>query len=183
MKFKRLAGKLALLGILINLFLVSIAIDGNFSEKSKKETAQTQNDKKVVGFAFRWESDNGDYTFSIKNELENPIMDIEIRLIFYDYLDNVIDFQTMKPSVTIPQGFAKRFRGKVDSSTQKIVQKVETPKPPKWATDPIWKELRTMPPNDRKNQVIKLASQGYWHWKPEKKGRAEIKVFKYKIKK
>lgn len=94
--------------------------------------------KGISGEAFTWEGITlGDFTFSLRNYLREPVRDIAVLIIFYDEKGNPIDTfrKTYCPSAylffdetaksIIPGGLAKRVKGRVDPSVRRLSNKVE----------------------------------------------------------
>jgi len=70
-----------------------------------------------------WDSEffiGGDFSYTIKNRLREPVKDIVGLLIFYDLKGNPVDFQVISYSNTIPGGFGKRVEGRVDESVKRL---------------------------------------------------------------
>jgi S1-C subfamily serine protease len=74
----------------------------------------------VIGGQFAWEFINGAYTFSLRNQLREPVKDVYCLVIFYDRADNPVDIDVVRYGGVIPAGLAKRLESKVDDSVQKL---------------------------------------------------------------
>jgi S1-C subfamily serine protease len=77
----------------------------------------------VIGAQLAWEytaSQSGDYTFSLRNQLRQPVKEIYCLIVFYDSRGEPMDFDIVQYRGVIPAGLAKRVRGKVDGSVQKM---------------------------------------------------------------
>jgi len=62
----------------------------------------------------------GDYSYTIKNKLREPVKGIVGILIFYDLKGNPIDFQMISYENIVPGGFGKRVNGRVDESVKRL---------------------------------------------------------------
>lgn len=70
-----------------------------------------------------WDSEffiGGDFSYTIKNKLREPVKNIVGLLIFYDLSGNTVDFQMITYKDIVPGGFGKRVRGKVDESVKRL---------------------------------------------------------------
>lgn len=78
----------------------------------------------VVGEAFVWDdnkTDNGGYTFTLRNNLREDISKIECLVTFYDYKNGTpVDCQVVKYNEIIPAGLAKRISSLVADSTHTL---------------------------------------------------------------
>jgi len=63
---------------------------------------------------------DGDFTLSLKNNLDTAIRDAIVLVIFYDKSEEVIDFTFVKYKGMIPAGMGKRVNGEVDPSTKQL---------------------------------------------------------------
>ena len=63
---------------------------------------------------------DGAYSFSLKNQLREPVQNVHVLVIFYDSQNSPIDTNLVKYTGMIPPGLAKRLSGKTDGSVQKI---------------------------------------------------------------
>jgi hypothetical protein len=63
---------------------------------------------------------NGDFTVSVKNNLETAICGVGILVLFHNKSDEVVDFTIITYTDTIPPGLAKRSKGKVDPSIKRF---------------------------------------------------------------
>ena len=92
----------------------------------------------VTAAQFAWDAvyGNGCYTFSLRNQLREPVTNVHCLVIFYDQSNNPIDVSdifygksqfvfTLDKGDTIPAGLARRLRRCVDRSVQKLSSKVE----------------------------------------------------------
>ncbi|MFB3081898.1 MAG: hypothetical protein ACE1Z4_00340, partial [Gammaproteobacteria bacterium] len=62
----------------------------------------------------------GDFSYTIKNRLREPVKDIVGLIIFYDLKGNSVDFQMISYSNTIPGGLGKRVEGRVAASVKRL---------------------------------------------------------------
>jgi S1-C subfamily serine protease len=67
----------------------------------------------------------GEYSFSLVNKLREPVQKIYCLVVFYDLQGNPIDVATTSYGGIIAGGLAKRIKGRVDGS----VEKLNTPAP------------------------------------------------------
>lgn len=85
----------------------------------------------VIGSQFIWDNFifrgvgyvgyyHGKYTFSLRNQLREPVRNVYCLVVFYDINNNPLDVDVIKYSSLIPAGLAKRVSGKVDGSVQKL---------------------------------------------------------------
>ena len=92
----------------------------------------------VTAGQFAWDSlAGGCYTFSLRNQLREPVTNVRCLVIFYDQSNNPVDVSDifygeskfgniiMGKGDIIPAGLAKRVRRCVDGSVQKLSSKVE----------------------------------------------------------
>jgi len=95
-----------------------------------------QNLEGVLATHFVWEA-FGDYTYSLRNELREPVKDVHYFVVFYDKEGNPVDSRELIYPGPIAPGAAKRVdRGKVrrvdgaesasvDTSTRRLIEKVD----------------------------------------------------------
>lgn len=69
--------------------------------------------------------DTGDYSFSLRNQLHNPVKDIYCLVVFYDRTNNPVDVDFVEYRGVIPAGLAKRVESKVHGDVQKITSKTK----------------------------------------------------------
>lgn len=76
----------------------------------------------VIGGQLTWKyySDFGNYSFSMRNQLRENVSDVYCLVIFYDAKGNPIDVDVVRYYGTIRAGLAKRVTSKVDGSVQKL---------------------------------------------------------------
>lgn len=76
----------------------------------------------VEGTRFIWDGPGqfGGYSFSLKNNLHDPIKDVYCLVIFYDLKDTPIDVDEIRFAGVIPGGLAKRLTGRVTESVEKL---------------------------------------------------------------
>jgi len=79
----------------------------------------------VVGENFLWDHDffggyPGEYSFSLRNKLRNPVRSVHCLVIFYDRSGAPVDADVLHYRETIPPGLARRVPGEVHLSTQKL---------------------------------------------------------------
>lgn len=87
----------------------------------------------VTAAQFTWYSIyGGQYSFSLRNQLREPVTNVRCLVIFYDQSDNPIDVDVIfygeskfSKGNIIPAGLAKRITSRVDGSVQKLSSKVE----------------------------------------------------------
>ena len=81
----------------------------------------------VIGEHFAWTYQSGafgDYSFSFRNQLLEPVHDIYCLAIFYDHSGQPLDFDFVTYQDFIPPKLAKRVTSKVEGSVQRISNKV-----------------------------------------------------------
>lgn len=77
----------------------------------------------VVGGQLTWtykHSQSGQYSFSIRNQLQDKVKNVYFIVVFYDSSDNPIDIDFVQYYGEIPAGLAKRIDSRVDSSVQAL---------------------------------------------------------------
>jgi hypothetical protein len=82
----------------------------------------------VIGTSFLWDYKEwgtpdtwvGGFTFSLKNNLREPVKDVYALVIFLDKQEQPLDFSIVRYSQTIPPNLARRVKGKVDGSVQRM---------------------------------------------------------------
>lgn len=84
----------------------------------------------VVGRQFIWDSyisygivfpaSHGNFTFSLRNQLREPVKDVYALVVFYDRYNAPLDVAVVNYPGIIPPGLAKRVNGRVDGSVQKL---------------------------------------------------------------
>ena len=79
----------------------------------------------VVGASLTYDSNGGDYSFSLVNKLREPVRDVYCLIVFYDKQGTPLDAQVIRYSDVIPGGLAKRITGRVDPSVQHLNKEVE----------------------------------------------------------
>ncbi len=80
----------------------------------------------VIGAQLSWEYlvlQSGDYTFSLRNQLRQPVKDVYCLIVFYDRSGDPVDFDIVRYQGIIPAGLAKRVKSKVDGSVQSLTTK------------------------------------------------------------
>ena len=83
----------------------------------------------VSGTAFLWDHEEwgtpnsmqGAYTFSLKNNLREPVRDVYCLVVFYDSQGNPLDISVVNYGQIIPAGLARRVSGKADGSVQRMI--------------------------------------------------------------
>ena len=77
-------------------------------------------------------SQMGDYSFSLINKLRHPVRNVYCLVVFYDKQGTPLDVQVVHYSGIIPAGLAKRIKGKVDKSVERLNadRKALPPHPP-----------------------------------------------------
>jgi S1-C subfamily serine protease len=76
---------------------------------------------------FAWASQffqDGEFTFSLRNRLREPVQDIYCLVIFYDKQNQPLDVAVTQCRGIIPAGLAKRVRSEVDPSTKRLTTPV-----------------------------------------------------------
>jgi len=77
----------------------------------------------VIGENFTYDSTSlltGEYSFSLVNRLREPVRDIYCLIVFYDLEGKPIDVAMQRYNAFIPGGLAKRIKGRVDESVEKL---------------------------------------------------------------
>lgn len=77
----------------------------------------------VIGENFTYDGTSlltGEYSFSLVNRLREPVRDIYCLVVFYDLEGKPIDVAMQRYSALIPGGLAKRIKGRVDESVEKL---------------------------------------------------------------
>ncbi len=67
----------------------------------------------------------GDYSFTLKNNLREPVKNVYCLVIFYDASGEPIDVDEVRYKGTIRPKLAKRINGRVDNSVQKITTRID----------------------------------------------------------
>jgi S1-C subfamily serine protease len=96
---------------------------------------------------FLWESPaagvtlgtNGDFTVSLKNNLETAIVNVTVLVVFHGKTDEVVDFVLVTYPGAIPAGLAKRSPGQVDSSVKRLTTPVAKTNQFMYAEEPTTK--------------------------------------------
>jgi hypothetical protein len=101
--------------------------------------------KGVVGenLTYDWAGvQRGVFSFSIRNTLSEDVADVYGVLVFYDTRDQPIDVYPVKYKPVIPAGLAKRIKGQVDDSVERLncplagyVSQYPLPRSPKGRVD------------------------------------------------
>jgi len=97
------------------------ALKGN-KEKTILDNMGGRSTEGVVGSSFTWDDfgQGGGFSFSIKNKLREPIKNVYCLVIFYDSKDEPIDVAIFGGEGIVPGGLAKRVKGQVDESVEKL---------------------------------------------------------------
>ncbi len=74
----------------------------------------------VVGENFAWDGSIGYYSFSLRNQLRQSVRDVDCLVIFFDGNQKPIDVDRLQFPGVIPAGLAKRLKGNVDGSVQRL---------------------------------------------------------------
>jgi S1-C subfamily serine protease len=77
----------------------------------------------VIGTNFTYDSSQfprGDYSLSIINKLREPVRNVYCLIVFYDLEGNPLDVSIIRYSGVIPAGLAKRVKGSVEESVEKL---------------------------------------------------------------
>lgn len=77
----------------------------------------------VVGTNFTYDSSqfpNGNYSLSIINKLRELVRNVYCLIVFYDLQGNPIDVSIVRYNGVIPAGLAKRVKGSVEESVEKL---------------------------------------------------------------
>jgi hypothetical protein len=105
------------------------AAAGQKAEKSMLANLGGRSTEGVVGTQFVWESFvryqsivsfDGDFSFSLKNQLREAVRDVYVLVIFYDAQDSPLDVSVVRFNGLIPAGLAKRVSGRTDQSVQQL---------------------------------------------------------------
>jgi hypothetical protein len=97
-----------------------------------------RNTEGVIGSQFIWddeitflgvESWHGKFTFSLRNLLREAVKDVYALVVFYDSNNAPIDVAVVEYPGLIAPGLAKRIKGKVDGSVQKLTTPEESVTP------------------------------------------------------
>jgi len=62
----------------------------------------------------------GDYSFSLINKLREPVQNVYCLIVFYDKQGTPLDVQIVQYPGVIPGGLAKRVKGRVDQSVERL---------------------------------------------------------------
>jgi hypothetical protein len=108
----------------------------------------------VLGENFIWDDSTdvtGNFTYSIRNTLKEPIKNVQTLIIFYDQAGKPLDVYTMTYESTtmfdgtVPSGLAKRLHGFVDASIKKLTTGPAKDNPYLYADKPKTKvEIRVL---------------------------------------
>ena len=84
----------------------------------------------VVGAAFSWdtlwEGGKTDYSFSLRNRLQQPVRAVRCLVIFYDNAGEPLDAHPSECKEIIPAGLAKRVKKQyVDSSLRTLTSRYQ----------------------------------------------------------
>jgi len=82
-----------------------------------------KNTEGVIGENFTYDGTSlptGEYSFSLANRLRDPVRDIYCLIVFYDLEGKPLDVAMQRYSALIPGGLAKRIKGRVDESVEKL---------------------------------------------------------------
>ena len=78
----------------------------------------------IIGSNFTWQNQlyglGGDYSFTLRNRLREPVQDIYCLVIFYDENEEPLDVDLIYYESVIPAGLAERVTGSVDQSVQRL---------------------------------------------------------------
>ena len=76
----------------------------------------------VTGRTFTYDADyqRGEFSFSLVNQLREPVKNVYCLLVFFDTSGNPLDVQVVQYPGIIPGGLAKRLKGAVDESVEKL---------------------------------------------------------------
>lgn len=86
----------------------------------------------VVGCQFVWDEplfQEGSYSFTIRNDLQDPVRNIICLVVFCDADNRPIDVDFVRYSGIIPGHLAKRVKSRVDESVQKLTTRYDEDKP------------------------------------------------------
>jgi len=76
----------------------------------------------VVGGSFSWRNQlyelDGDYTFTLRNQLREPVKSVYCLVVFYDRNGEPLDIDVLFYKDLIPAGLGKRVSGSVDKSVK-----------------------------------------------------------------
>ena len=116
------------LGVLLSEMKPVVPLSAKATAKERKSILDDlggRNIEGVIGGQLTWGSYTvpvGYYTysFSLRNQLKQPIKDVYCLVIFYDRSDNPIDIDVVRYSQVIPAGLARRVESKVYGSVQEL---------------------------------------------------------------
>jgi len=76
----------------------------------------------VVGTNLTYDSyaQMGDYSFSLINKLREPVQNVYCLIVFYDKQGTPLDVQIVQYPGVIPGGLAKRVKGQIDQSVERL---------------------------------------------------------------
>ena len=76
----------------------------------------------VVGASLTYDSysQRGNYSFSLVNKLREPVRNVYCLIVFYDKQGTPLDVQVVRYPGVIPGGLAKRVKGQVDQSVERL---------------------------------------------------------------
>lgn len=103
-----------------------LPISRDFKEESVLKGLVSRNTEGVLAGELLWTYGygvSGQYTFSIRNNLSQPIKDVYCLVVFYDKDKNPIDADMVKGEDIIPPGLARRVKSEVDESVHKLTTK------------------------------------------------------------
>jgi hypothetical protein len=116
------------LGVLLSVMKPVVPLSAKATAKQRKSILDDLGGRSiegVIGGQLTWGSYTvpvGYYTysFSLRNQLKQPIKDVYCLVIFYDRSDNPIDIDVVRYSQVIPAGLARRVESKVHGSVQEL---------------------------------------------------------------
>ena len=85
----------------------------------------------VTGRQLRWTygTSLGFYSFSLRNQLREPVKDVYCLVVFYDRQGQPIDVDAFTYHEVIPTGLARRVQSRVDGSVQELTTKGREKRP------------------------------------------------------
>ena len=97
---------------------------GNNALFRKLDASNSTEGVTVGNFLWRkqypYEDDEWVFTISVKNNMQSPVSNVLLLVIFYDEAGAVVDFSSVECHDAIPAGLAKRVTGMADKSTIRL---------------------------------------------------------------
>ncbi len=104
------------------------------SERSVLSFLGEDNLRGVVATQFLWEipyyiSSSGYFSLTLRNQLNEPVKNIHLLIVFYDWSNDPLDVSFVNYRGLIPAGLAKRVSGKTEDSVQAFTTRKGGAKP------------------------------------------------------